>query len=172
MALMFVGAAGSCAVQGITGLSSYRDNPFGAMKDFCERVIVPAKPSGAFATKAQTSGPRQYMKAYAHYIFCSGPEGFQEEQAKRWPSRSEAENTYSYYAIPFAAYIKKYRLGHVATVPRCLNTKFHPTTTCQVWVWQPNQKNLERWYERHVEKIPYTRKKKAKPTAVPEAPHA
>jgi len=51
------------------------------------------------------------------------------------------------YGPNFEAYIRKYRLGTVMRSPSRIN-KNNGIHTVVVWVWTPNERALERWYNK------------------------
>jgi hypothetical protein len=71
------------------------------------------------------------------YIFSAGPEIPGQAHSKPWVK----------YGTEFAAYLVENGLGEVATCGQKLNKKYHPTTTCQVWIWSPNQEAVVKWWE-------------------------
>lgn len=123
---------GSCACGCISNLSSER-GPEQAMLSFVRKAL------GATRTKFQ-KGPVNYSHPYSHYVFVAGPE----------QKRTES-GYWSDYGSSFASYIRKNKLGRVVTLPSVLNTKWHPQTTCQVWLWQPDKQALINWFEKAIE---------------------
>jgi hypothetical protein len=117
---------GSCAVNGIVDLGT-QASAVEAMKTFCRLQL--GNKSGF--TKA-------YMTLINVYAFCAGPEESGHGHSKPWVR----------YGTEFAAYIKQCGLGDVATIPAKKNLRYHPNTTAQVWIWSPNQKAMEEWWER------------------------
>lgn len=131
MALTTIGhVAGSCASSAISGLSHCKDAE-DAIRQFCIAQLVVAKTG--FNKTATT-----FKKIYSHYIFLAGP----EIAGKGWSSPSG----WYKYGTEFADYIVKNGLGKVATLPPVVNEMFHPDTTCQVWLWQPDAEALKKWW--------------------------
>lgn len=115
-------ACGSCACHEINELSALKD-PKASMLEFCKQAL--GNPSLAkYASKTAS----MFQTLATHYLFIAGTE-------KRHA-----------YGTDFATFIMENTLGEIATLPPKLNLKHHPDTTCQVWIWQPNQKALEAWY--------------------------
>lgn len=137
---------GSCAASGISNLSG-SGSPLKAMQDFC-KMELGAK-NGKF-------GPVSYGKLAAFYVFVAGP-----EVKLGQPGSSHHSKPWTKYGTEFAAFIEENNLGTVATLGQKLNLKHHASTTCQVWLWSPDQKRMEEWWKQ--EGTP-------KPVPTPEAP--
>ena len=117
--------AGSCACYIISGL--YGDaNPKDSMRAFCRIAL---RSGGDF-------GSAKFSIVAANYVFTAGPE-----------AKPTKAHPYANYATSFANFIKVNKLGVVRTPGKVLNKKHHPKTTCQTWVWKPDQKALEAWWE-------------------------
>lgn len=120
---------GSCACGCIAQLSSEK-NAESAMMSFVRSAIH------ATRTKFKRSAGN-YTNPYAHYVFVAGPERPNTGDRGYW----------SDYGTSFAAYIQEHKLGNVVTLPPVRNAKWHPGTTCQVWLWQPDKEALVKWFE-------------------------
>lgn len=125
----------SCAISGIDYLGSCAD-AVDAMRQFCKTEL-----GAGFHRYDTKSDVKTYNTLMSWYVFVAGPEEAGHGHSKNWVK----------YGTEFAAYIKKHRLGKVATCPPVLNKKFHANTTCQTWVWCPNQKHLETWWTQQQE---------------------
>jgi hypothetical protein len=51
------------------------------------------------------------------------------------------------YGAEFAAYILTHKLGKVAEAPAVQNEAFHPDHKNQAWLWAPDVKALEKWWD-------------------------
>lgn len=112
---------GSCAGAGISDLGSHTD-ALDAMLNFCNQEL----------------GLGKCLLA-PFYVFIAGPEKSGSGHSKRWVK----------YGTEFAAYIAENNLGVVVSPGAKLNLKYHADTTCQTWVWSPDQKAMEAWYQEH-----------------------
>ena len=121
----FAGACTTCGIQEL-GMSL---NAFDAMVTFCKQELLGASKFGK-------DGPL-YQKLTAFYVFTAGPEEPGHGHSKRWVK----------YGTEFAAYIQEHNLGMIVTCPPKLNDKYHPDTTCQTWLWSPDQEALQGWWE-------------------------
>lgn len=127
----------SCACGEIYDLSS-AGNAQNAIVEFIKQTMLVVKKvpfKGAIVPK--------FTPPMAHYVFVAGPEG---------DPGSGQMTTYHYkswkkYGTEFAKFITDNGFGELATLPAILNKKHHPTTTCQVWIWQPNAEALFKWWE-------------------------
>jgi hypothetical protein len=127
--LMKIGewVAGSCAAYAIQNLGSHK-NALQAMHAFCKQTLGRGEES--------RYGVKTFEDIATHYIFIAGPEEGNKGHSKKWIK----------YGTEFAQFILDHQLGTVTTLPAKVNLKHHPDTTCQVWLWQPNQSALEGWY--------------------------
>lgn len=126
---------GSCAAASISNLGAHK-NAFDATVELFKATL--GMPS---ANRYGTSDAPKFKLMNSHYIFIAGPEakpgeGGRSHHSKAWVS----------YGTEFAQYLLDHRLGTVATAGQILNAKYHPTTTCQVWIFQPNQNACEQWW--------------------------
>lgn len=119
-------AVGSCAASNICNLG-YSKDAVSAMMTFCSKELGG---SGGF-------GAKSFGTLTPYYIFVAGPEVAGQGHSKAWVR----------YGTEFAAFIVENGLGTVATLGPHLNVRYHPTTTCQIWIWHPDQKGMEKWYK-------------------------
>lgn len=119
--------ADCCGVSAIANLGSHK-NAEEAMKQFCKAELVGY--GDAFVI------PNVY------YVFTAGP-----EVPAGQPGSSHHSKAWVKYGTEFAAYIVEHGLGDIATLGQHLNLKYHPNTTCQVWLWHPNAKALKAWWK-------------------------
>jgi hypothetical protein len=136
----------SCAASQITNLGQEL-GPEHALKTFCKKALLPqgGRWGSAHAGKFNMLEP--------HYIFIAGPEVSGHGHSKAWVR----------YGTEFATYLRKHRLGRVASTGKVINEKHHPDTDCQVWVWQPNALALQKWWTRMSKKWVTQPKKKLRP---------
>ena len=121
-------ACNSCACYEIDGLSNHRSGE-DAILAFCKQQLgTPTITASKFKSQLKFTNV-----VPAHYVFTAGPE------------------TSNKYGSNLAKYIEEHALGAVVTLPPRLNLKHHPATTCQVWLWAPDQKALEAWYAPHLD---------------------
>lgn len=139
---------GSCAAAGIhdLGLCGNAEN---AMVEFCKRELIPG------VNSFSPYRPGVYTTVAAFYIFVAGPEEPGHGHSKPWVK----------YGTEFADYIASQQLGGITTLPAKLNSKYHPNTTCQVWLWSPDQQALQTWWENLIKRHP-----DLKPVAPPPPP--
>lgn len=130
----------SCAVAAIADLS-YSAGPEAAVREFCRKTLGKRRPNYF------TNAVGFYSKLTAFYIFSAGPEA------------GVYGNDWQRYGTEFAAFIKKHKLGKVATPGKFHNVRYHGNHNCQAWVWHPDQKALERWWEADQAKRPARRKR-------------
>lgn len=119
---------GSCAAIAIGNLGNCK-GPEDAMKVFCKAQLI--------LDNSRYGGGVSFNTLYTFYTFIAGPEKEGHYHSKTWVK----------YGTEFAAFLKKEKLGHVVTLPKKLNAKHHPDTTCQVWLWGPDQKAVEKWWK-------------------------
>jgi hypothetical protein len=117
--------AASCTTSSIAGLG-LMINPRNALRDLCMKELVMVE--GPYSRSSS-----KYRILVPFYVFTAGPEVPGFGHSKPWVR----------YGTEFAAYLREHNLGEVATV----NMKHHPKTTCQVWIWSPDQKAVEKWWE-------------------------
>lgn len=121
---------GSCAGGEISSLSTHK-NARDAMIHFCKMVLgMPGDVKAGFY-KSSLSGANMFNQSASHYVFIAGP-----EEISSWKN----------YGTEFATFITANKLGLVATLPPIRNRKYHPSTDCKIWIWQPDQKGLETWW--------------------------
>jgi hypothetical protein len=129
---------GSCAVTAIVSLSRHTD-AVDAMKTFCGREL--GRLDGFIA---------KYAKLAAYYVFTAGPEVKPGEQgSSHWSVAG-----WTKYGTEFAQFIRDNNLGEIVTVGPKYNMKHHPTTTAQVWLWNPDQNAMEAWWSTMQGKTP------------------
>lgn len=126
----------SCAGSGISGLGSF-DNPKEAMLAFC---ISELGSSTGFTAQ-------HFALLTPFYVFIAGP-----EVPRDHPNGSHHSKLWVKYGTEFAAFIIENGLGEIATTPAKFNLKFHPTSTCQVWLWSPDQDAMVKWYKKALKK--------------------
>lgn len=119
---------GSCAAIAIGNLGACK-GPEDAMKTFCKSQLV--------LDNSRYGGGTTFNILYTFYTFIAGPEVPGSYHSKTWVK----------YGTEFATFLKREKLGLVVTLPKKLNTKHHPDTTCQVWLWSPDQKAVEKWWK-------------------------
>jgi hypothetical protein len=122
----------SCAVASIADIGSHKD-PVGVLIAFC---------------KGELGVKDVYRKQYGiltnFYVFCAGPEVKSTEKG----GSGHSKNHWPRYGTEFAAYLVENELGEVVTLGPKLNAKHHSTSTAQVWVWSPDQKAVEKWWDK------------------------
>jgi hypothetical protein len=128
--------SGSCAGGEIISLSTQKDAK-DAMRCFC-RAVLGARGGPTTGLYRSSSQPK-YNCTASHYVFIAGAEKDSDggKTQKAWPN----------YGSDFAQYILDEKLGLIATLPKTRNRKYHPETTCQIWIWQPDQLALEKWWD-------------------------
>ena len=132
--------AGSCAGSFIQGLGS-NANALAAMQRFCSLELTSGE--SAFGR------PAKYQPLAAFYIFIAGP-----EVAAGQPGSSHHSKAWVRYGTEFAEFIKTHDLGEVVTLGPKLNLKHHASTTCQIWMWNPIQEVLAKWWTENRVKTP------------------
>lgn len=135
--------AGSCALSSIQDLGSHK-NPVEAMQQFCKLEL-------------STIGD-DYRILAAFYVFVAGPEVPGHGHSKPWVR----------YGTEFAEFLVNEKLGSVATLGQTYNLKHHKDTTCQVWIWKPDQKAVAKWWENN-KLAPVTRVNRVAGSAPPKA---
>ena len=124
---------GSCAVGSIANVGGCK-NPVDVLKQVC---------SAELGKLSQFR--KEYPKLTCFYVFCAGP-----EVPKEHPNGSHHSKAHWLtYGTDLARYITENKLGEIVTLGPKFNAKHHPNTTAQVWVWSPNQKAVEKWWEKH-----------------------
>lgn len=129
--------AAACTTAGISGLGVCKDAP-DAMATFCRSV---------FGSSAAFGAKRSPITTF--YVFTAGPEEPGHGHSRPWVK----------YGTEFEAYIRDNNLGEITTLGAHLNLKHHAKTTCQTWLWRPDQKALETWWD-----VYRKAKKKAEPS--------
>lgn len=122
---------GSCAVSAIKNLGTHK-NAVDAMTNFCR--IELGNPDGHFQ--------KAYSKLAAFYVFSAGP-----EVPKEHPNGSHHSKDWTRYGTEFAQFIADNKFGEIVTVGPKFNAKHHPTTTAQVWLWNPDQAAVQEWWK-------------------------
>lgn len=120
----------SCACVGLQDLGMEKDAK-SAMLRFCSLQLT------SYVTRYGGTNKNEYNKLEAFYIFVAGPEESGSYHSKKWTK----------YGTEFAAFITENKLGTVVSPGKTKNLKHHPSTTCQTWVWMPDQPNLIKWWE-------------------------
>lgn len=125
MAMSFTYITG-CAAQAISNLGGHSD-PAEAMKYFCTQQIDATSRFGVDFSGSLNS----------FYVFVAGPEVPGKSHSKAWVK----------YGTEFAQFIVNNKLGTVQTLGPKINMKFHPDTTCQIWIWSPDDKAVFNWWK-------------------------
>jgi hypothetical protein len=146
--------AGSCAVAAISDIGSHR-NPVDILQAFCSHELGI---KDAYTTK--------YSALTNFYLFCAGPEVKSTEKG----GSHHSKNHWPRYGTEFAAYLVENGLGEVASVGPKLNLKHHKETTAQAWLWSPNQKALEKWWNANQKEKPAPKAKAVPKIIVQEPP--
>lgn len=120
----------SCAASGISCLGSSKD-AVDALWNFCSQELG----------SSSAWGESSFATLTPYYVFVAGPEVGKDD-----PGGSHHSKAWTRYGTEFAEYIVEHGLGIIATAGSRLNLKHHAKTTCQVWIWGPDQKALETWY--------------------------
>lgn len=118
---------GSCAGTGISNLGHHK-NAVDAMSDFCRKV--------GLTTSRYSSAGTIFNKMPPFFVFIAGPEEPGHRHSKSWVR----------YGTEFAEFIRENDLGDITTLPARLNLAYHPDTTCQVWLWGPDQEKIQAWW--------------------------
>ena len=125
---------GSCAVASCERLgdhSSAKD----AMLGVCLHELGPCKKQG-FGTSISS-----IRDLTPFYTFIAGP-----EVKAGAPGSSHHSKSWVAYGTEFAQFIIDHGLGRITTLPKKLNKKYHPDTTCQIWIWDPDLTAITQWY--------------------------
>lgn len=133
---------GSCAGADICGLGQHK-NAEDAMFAFCSSQLGSPDKGDLLKTVR-----KKYEKLYSFYTWIAGP-----EVPKGAKGSSHHCKDWVRYGTEFAEFIEANGLGKVATLGQKLNAKFHPTTTCQVWLWSPDQKACETWWTENYDRL-------------------
>lgn len=144
----------SCACSGISSLGSSID-AVDAMWTFCKQEL--GGEGGAFAPRGS------FPTLNPWYVWVAGPEVPRESSGGSHHSKK-----WTCYGTEFAVYIVENGLGVVSTAGQRLNLRHHRETTCQVWIWGPDQLAMEIWYTK--EKARRDKLPKPKLPAPPPAP--
>ena len=124
--------AGSCAVSSIANVGSCK-SPVQVLTEFCKNELG-----------TLDSFRKEYGKLACFYVFCAGPEVRSDEPG----GTGHSKNHWPRYGTETAQYIMDNGLGEVVTVGPKKNLKHHSTSTAQTWLWSPDQKAMERWWNR------------------------
>lgn len=89
------------------------------------------------------AGPIAYNNLITFYIFCAGPEVKSTEPG----GSHHSKNHWPRYGTEFAQFLVDNNLGMVATLGQRENVKHHAGCTAQLWMWAPNQKACEAWWD-------------------------
>lgn len=120
-----------CGVKIISSLEDHDDNPKGAMIAFCKL--------NAIQTYRDSKRVTELAKPAAFYIFtavigCAAPE---ERDCGCMHN----------YGNEFADFIRVNKLGMIKETPSRRNRVNEPDHTIKVWVWSPNPKGLQAWWD-------------------------
>lgn len=124
---------GSCALGSIERFGDLKGIGE-VLKQFCKETLG-----------EKCSYAPNYSKLQCFYVFTAGPEvpstapGGSHHSKNHWPK----------YGTELAAYIVDNKLGEIATLGPKKNEKFHSTSTAQVWIWSPDQKAMESWWDKY-----------------------
>lgn len=118
---------GCCGVSDIKNLGMHK-NAQEAMLAFCRQELP------SFGSNMQ--------QLNVYYVFTAGP-----EVPRDHPGGSHHSKAWVKYGTEFAAFILDNGLGDIATLGQHLNLKYHAHSTCQVWIWHPNQKAMVAWWK-------------------------
>ena len=130
--------ASSCAISSLSGIGEF-SNPVDILRSFCQTEL-------GRVTRFNAG----YKHLAAFYVFSAGPEvrstdpGGTHHSKDHWPR----------YGTEFAQYLVENRLGEVSTLPPKLNLRHHNTSTAQVWLWSPDQTELQNWWKNQQEVNP------------------
>lgn len=120
---------GSCALSTISNLGTHTD-ALAAMVAFCKLEMPPT-----LSFKTVSKNGECILAPF--YVYVAGPEVAGHGHSKAWVR----------YASEFTQFILDNHLGTVVTNGPKQNQKHHPDTTCQTWVWSPDQKAMEQWWQ-------------------------
>lgn len=146
----------ACTTGSIASLGTQKDAK-SAMLNFCKSQLISAP------NRFDPPDASRFQTLISFYIFTAGPEEKGHGHSQPWVK----------YGTEFAAYIRKNKLGKIATCPAKLNLKHHPKTTCQTWLWSPDQEAMEAWWTKQTTEKPKAKKvaKTAPPKKVGRPPY-
>ncbi len=124
---------GSCAVSAIEHLGMHT-SPVNAMEAFCTQEL--GVPDGKWTMV--------FGVLASYYMFVAGP-----EVPSNHPNGSHHSKAWVRYGSEFAQFITENNLGQITTLGQKYNMKYHNTTTAQVWLWSPDQFEMEKWWAKH-----------------------
>lgn len=128
----------SCSTGPIAGLGTMPD-AYHAMLKFC---CIELARRNYYEGYDQTN----FRPTHTFYTFSAGPEEPGHGESKTWVK----------YGTEFAQFILDNKLGDVATLGPHKNVRYHPNTTCQLWIWRPDRAALIEWFKPLISKIPKT----------------
>jgi len=99
-----------------------------------------------YAPKTDSSDYRIHRHCSGHYIF-AGVINLTGDLERERKSPGCADLT---YGPKFAAFIKRNKLGTLASSLPEINRINHPEHTVKVWVWTPDPDALAKWFEKEV----------------------
>jgi len=129
---------GSCAVGSLEGIGEHK-NPEDVLRNFCYNQLG-----------IRTKYRKTYSTLTCFYVFCAGPEVKSNEKG----GSHHSKNHWPKYGTELAQYITDNELGDIVTIGPKKNLKHHKTTTAQAWIWSPDQKALERWWDVNFKRDP------------------
>lgn len=124
---------GSCAVGDMRSIGSH-NSAKEVMAIFCKSQLGMNK---------NRYGAVPYQSLIAFYIFCAGPEVRSDEKGGNHHSKDH----WVRYGSELADYLVLNGLGVVVTAGQKENIKHHVGFTCQLWIFSPDQKACERWWD-------------------------
>lgn len=124
-------SCGSCALASISMISDA-----GSAEHAMELICQQNFPAGRLMPTAK------FRRLAPFYVWVAGPEIPGKGHSKAWVK----------YGTEFAAYIQEHGLGQVATLGPRINEKYHPDTTCQTWIWAPDDEAVWNWHQALKEK--------------------
>lgn len=123
----------TCGVQEIVGLS-YHPTAKDAMFTFCKMSLRKKPKYHGYEFDSEGT-------LYCFYLFTAALTKYSKP-----------------YGEEFAAYIVDHKLGEVVSPDPVLNEAFHPDHKNQAWLWAPDVKALEEWYDKQGHKADEVKK--------------
>lgn len=117
-----------CGVKEIWSLSAHR-SPELAMDEFCKYHLGTIRNVTYHGMKARP------QTIYSFYLFTAAI------------MKSCLGNYPATYGPDFANFIRLNKLGTVTRTRAVFNLAFHPDHKVQAWLWCPNVKRLQKWWE-------------------------
>lgn len=124
----------SCCIYGEICSLSEQESAEDAMETFCKICSSTGYGGGRWNRGAVKD--KQVNDHFPFYVFSGVGEG------------NMYDDEFPRYAQKFAAYIKKQKLGTVATLKPRYNVTYHSDHLSQVFIWAPNVDALNRWWEK------------------------